>query len=101
MNERATLEPHKFDRGDEGAETTEVIRQVEGDILDIDWRGWTGPSTRSCVTHLRCMICRHDNDPAKYILADNVPKIVQCQECGVDLEVVKTVNVDYTSRLPK
>jgi hypothetical protein len=82
-------------------DVNEIVTVLDGDVLDIDWRGWTGPGTVAGYISLKCLECRHQNDPELYDLTDNRPKVVACQACGAHLEVLKSVDVTFTSRIPR
>ena len=71
---------------------------LDGEILDVDWAGWSGKGTSSSVIHLKCFTCYYENDPSNYDLEDGRPKTVVCQKCGAAFEALKSVDVSYTTR---
>lgn len=76
----------------------DVTRSLEGEILEEDWRRWSGPGTDGSYVYLKCCHCRHENDAGAYEMPANRPCMLICKSCGKKFEALKTVDVTYTTR---
>jgi hypothetical protein len=82
----------------EGGLMTDVVRVLEGEVLDVDWSGWSGPGTVGSYVYVKCCHCRHENDVNAYYMPDNRPCMLKCGNCSEKFEALKTVEVRYTTR---